>query len=213
MKIDSRARWLPWAFAAALLVATDAAADIRAYLDADERVVMTDGVAEPGWRLVLRIADPAALTMPEITVPGKPGATPVLRCAASSDPLGRAVRAAAAASGLDPLLIRAVITVESACNPRAISPKGARGLMQLMPDTARAYQVSDAFDPAQNIGGGARYLRDLLDMFGGNLELALAAYNAGPSSVLRAGMTIPPFRETRAYVPAVLQRLRQLRAG
>ena len=89
MKIDSRARWLPWAFAAALLAATDAAADIRAYLDADERVVMTDGVAEPGWRLVLRIADPAALTMPEITVPGNPGAAPALRCAASSDPLGR----------------------------------------------------------------------------------------------------------------------------
>jgi soluble lytic murein transglycosylase-like protein len=109
-------------------------------------------------------------------------------------------------------LIHAVIWAESRCNPVAVSPKGARGLMQLMPGTARQYGVTDSFDPLQNIRGGARYLRDLLDLFGGNVELALAAYNAGPRSVVDARMRIPPYRETLAYVPAVLKRLALLRA-
>lgn len=104
---------------------------------------------------------------------------------------------------LDPALIHAVISAESGFDPGARSHAGARGLMQLMPATARHLGVADPDDPAANIAGGARYLRRLLDRFK-DLELALAAYNAGEAAVLRYGYTIPPYRETRQYVPRVL---------
>ena len=106
---------------------------------------------------------------------------------------------------LSPALLNAVITVESGYNPRARSSKGAAGLMQLMPATATRYSVRNIWDPRQNIAGGARYLRDLLALFKNDLALALAAYNAGESAVIRHGNRIPPYRETRAYVPRVLQ--------
>jgi soluble lytic murein transglycosylase-like protein len=106
---------------------------------------------------------------------------------------------------LDPALLHAVITVESGYNPRARSPKGAIGLMQLMPDTARRYDVADIWDPRDNLRGGARYLRDLLALFNNNLSLALAAYNAGEGAVAQHGNKIPPFAETLSYVPRVLQ--------
>lgn len=104
---------------------------------------------------------------------------------------------------VDPALVHAVIHAESGFNPQAISPKGASGLMQLMPDTARRYGVRDIFDPAENINGGVRYLRDLLQMFGQNKRLAVAAYNAGENAVLRFG-GIPPYPETTHYVSRVL---------
>lgn len=110
----------------------------------------------------------------------------------------------AARHGLDPHLVHAVIRAESAYNPRAVSPKGAVGLMQLMPATAHELSVDDPFDPASNIEGGSSYLRRMLDRFDGNLELALAGYNAGPEAVRRFG-GVPPYRETRQYVERVLR--------
>lgn len=101
-------------------------------------------------------------------------------------------------------LIHAVIAVESNYNPRAVSPKGAQGLMQLMPATARRFGGSDAFDPRQNILTGSRYLRWLMDKFNQNVELAVAAYNAGEGAVVKAGYRIPPNAETMKYVPNVL---------
>jgi len=106
---------------------------------------------------------------------------------------------------VDAALLHAVISAESGYNPAAVSRKGAAGLMQLMPETARRYGVENSFDPAQNIRGGAQYLGYLLQLFGNNTELALAAYNAGENAVIRHGYSIPPYRETLGYVPKVLK--------
>jgi hypothetical protein len=105
--------------------------------------------------------------------------------------------------GIDPVLAKAVIQVESSYNPRCVSRKGARGLMQLMPETARRFGVKDIFDPEQNIAGGIAYLSVLMDMFSGNLTKVLAAYNAGENAVIRYG-GIPPYNETENYVARAL---------
>jgi len=116
------------------------------------------------------------------------------------------VEEAAALHQVSPDLVRSVMAVESEFDQWAVSSKGARGLMQLMPPTARRLGVSDSFDARQNIFGGTQYLRILLDQFGGDVALALAAYNAGPNAVLRYG-GIPPYRETRGYVQKVQTQL------
>ena len=123
------------------------------------------------------------------------------------DPL---IEKAARQAQVHPQLVRAIIVVESAFNPRAVSRRGAVGLMQLLPSTARRYGAADAFDPEQNITAGTRYLRDLITRYGKNLELVLAAYNAGEDAVERYGKRVPPYAETRQYVPAVLSIYRAL---
>jgi soluble lytic murein transglycosylase-like protein len=114
--------------------------------------------------------------------------------------------AAARRHHVDPGLVQAVVAVESGFRPEAVSPKGAQGLMQLMPATARALGVADAFDPAQNLDGGTRHLRALIDRYGGDVKSALAAYNAGEGAVARH-RGVPPYRETRDYVRKVLRRV------
>ena len=114
---------------------------------------------------------------------------------------------AAQRHGLDPELVLAVAGVESAFQVRAVSPKGAQGLMQLMPGTARDLGVTDPLDPAANLDGGTRYLRDLIAKYNGDLTKALAAYNAGPGAVARH-QGVPPYRETQDYVKKVLRRYR-----
>jgi soluble lytic murein transglycosylase-like protein len=122
------------------------------------------------------------------------------------------IEKAAMSAAVEPNLLRAVIVVESGFNSRAVSKRGAVGLMQLMPATASRFGVSNRYDPLENVHGGARYLKFLMDRFGQNVRLALAAYNAGEEAVDRNGGQIPPFTETMAYVPKVLKIYRMLTA-
>lgn len=156
---------------------------------------------DPAYRLALP-ADPA--------VPPEPlalSATPIL---APERPFAREIDAAARAADLDPALVHAVIAVESAYRPAAVSPKGAVGLMQLMPGTASRYGVTRLTQVEDNLRAGTRHLRELKQTFGPRLDLVLAAYNAGEGAVRRYGNEVPPYRETRAYVPAVMERFQSL---
>jgi len=124
-------------------------------------------------------------------------------------PFAREVEAAARKSSLDAALVHAVIHVESRHQPKALSPKGAIGLMQVLPDTAARYGIADpGRSPQVNLRAGTLYLRDLMDLFGARLDLVLAAYNAGEGAVLRHAMKIPPYPETRQYVRDVLAKYR-----
>lgn len=149
---------------------------------------------------IFRLASPA----PEPAAPSRP----LLADKPYAELIGRAARDAA----LDPALVHAVIHVESRYNASARSPKGALGLMQVLPETAARYGVSDATrSVALNLSVGTRYLRDLMSMFDNRLDLVLAAYNAGEKAVERHGMRIPPYPETRRYVPAVLEKYAEWR--
>ena len=125
------------------------------------------------------------------------------------------VEAACRASGVDEALVHAVILAESSYDPNAVSIAGASGLMQLTPETAKRHGVRDPFDPADNIRGGVMHLKQLLALFDGDVELAVAAYNAGENAVIRAGYRIPPYAETERFVPRVIGFYRrfQLRQG
>lgn len=174
-----------------------ARANIYAYTAADGSVSLSNVPADQRYKTLVSEHG------------GAPDFKPVAKPLRSSTRAGKTqydqiVEEVASAHGLDGALLHAVISVESHYNPRAVSSKGAAGLMQLMPATAKRYGVSDAFDPAQNLLGGAKYLRDLLTLFNSDVSLALAAYNAGENAVIRNGNRIPPYRETREYVPRVL---------
>ena len=153
------------------------------------RVQLSGGWAE------FAVADVVAIEPEEIFV-----AAPKLPL--EQAPFGELIRKAAAKYEVDADLVFSVVAAESNFNPRAISRRNARGLMQLLPETARRLGVKDIYDPAQNIDGGTRYLRDLLKMYDGDLALTLAAYNAGPGAVQRYGR-IPPYNETIKYVRAI----------
>lgn len=189
-----------------LLLAAHAHADIYTYTDANGMVYFSNVPDNKLYTLLMRTpTEKAAAPLagnPSLGMPGnRTRFTPLVEEAASKN-------------RLDAALLHALITTESGYNPRAVSRKGAMGLMQLMPGTASRYGVSDAFDPVQNVHAGARYLGDLLQMFNQDLSLALAAYNAGEKSVIKYGNHIPPYRETVAYVPKVLGYYRQfLTAG
>ena len=191
-----------WLFAAILLPATVAAAHGRIYtfVDADGIRHYTDVPDDNRYRLL-------AIAPGAITQSGQAYDASLLARASRYDPL---IEKAAAAAAVEPDLLRAVIVVESGFNSRAVSKKGAIGLMQLMPATAMRYGVSDPYDPRQNVHAGAYYLKYLIDRFGHNIRLALAAYNAGEDAVLRHGGHIPPYLETEAYVPKVLEIYRML---
>jgi hypothetical protein len=120
-----------------------------------------------------------------------------------STPYGEIIAAVSEAHGVDPMLVRALIQVESNYRPRARSPKGAMGLMQLMPSTAREYKVRNPFDPRANLEAGIKHLKSLIDRFAGKVELGLAAYNAGEGAVKKFN-GVPPYRETRNYVSKIL---------
>jgi soluble lytic murein transglycosylase-like protein len=126
-------------------------------------------------------------------------------------PLAELVEQTARRHNVDPLLVHAVIQVESSYNPNAVSPKGAQGLMQLMPATARRFGVSDSFRVAENLDGGVRYLRYLQDLFQEDLRLTIAAYNAGEAAVIKYNWNVPPFPETLNYVYQVGRRLGEAR--
>jgi soluble lytic murein transglycosylase-like protein len=178
-----------------LLASAALAGGTYRFEDADGVVHFTNVPGDPRYRFVRR--DPE----PREDSPARPGSG-AGALGRGLRPFAQLIRTAAERHGVDSRLVEAVVQVESAGNPIAVSPKGAQGLMQLMPERAAALGVRDPFDPGQNVDGGVRHLRDLLQRFRGDVTLALAAYNAGEAAV-RAHGGVPPYAETREYVQRV----------
>jgi soluble lytic murein transglycosylase-like protein len=189
-------------FIAALLAAQSAVANSKIYSYVDEQGTrhFTDVPDNNRYRLLV-------LSTQDRTHSGDRYDSQLLSRATQYDSI---IEHAALSAAVEPNLLRAVIVVESGFNSRALSKRGAVGLMQLMPATASRFGVSNPYDPRENVHGGARYLKFLIDRFGNNVRLALAAYNAGEEAVDRNGGQIPPFTETMAYVPRVLKIYRML---
>jgi soluble lytic murein transglycosylase-like protein len=193
----------PVFFIAILLTASTAAANphIYTYIDDDGVHHFTDRPDNNRYRLL--ILSPQARTAS--------GDRYDQRLLARAGQYDAIIETAASSASVEPNLLRAVIVVESGFNSHAVSRRGAVGLMQLMPATASRFGVSNLYDPRENVHAGARYLKFLMDRFGQDMGLALAAYNAGEEAVDRNGGRIPPFTETMAYVPRVLKIYRMLR--
>jgi soluble lytic murein transglycosylase-like protein len=190
---------LPTAFVACA-IAAPAHADIFSFKD-ERGVVHFTNIApiDKRFKMIRREADNPA------PVPAASSGGPVyMPSQATIQRYASIIEAAAQVHGVESALVHAVISAESGYNPAALSKAGARGLMQLMPATAQRYGVQNIMDPRENILGGVKYLRDLLQMFQGNKELAVAAYNAGENAVIRHGHKVPPYAETANYVPKVL---------
>jgi soluble lytic murein transglycosylase-like protein len=188
---------------ATLLTAHTVAAHpkIYTYVDADGLRHYTDVPDNNRYRLLI-------LSPKDRTVSGDRYDSMLLAKAGQYDSI---IEKAAILASVEPNLLRAVIVVESGFNSRAVSKRGAMGLMQLMPATATRFGASNPYDPRENVRAGARYLKFLIDRFGQDVRLALAAYNAGEEAVARNGGQIPPFTETMAYVPRVLKIYAMLR--
>ena len=176
------------AFSMFAALAQPAQADVYMYKDKDGVLTFTNVPNHTGYKRILREA----------------GAPRSVGGSVTNGGFDELIRSASDRYNVDPNLIRAIIKTESDFNINARSNKGAMGLMQLMPDTARLHNVSDAYDPNENVEGGVRHLRMLLERYQGNLELSLAAYNAGAGAVEKHG-GIPPYNETREYVRKVLR--------
>lgn len=182
-------------------------ADIFRYVDADGNVHFTNVPNDSRFKVYLkekRKPDPVTDTLASEIRYYDPK---------DRERYNKHILEAAKATKLEPALIHAVISAESGYNPFARSRKGAAGLMQLMPDTARRYGVKNRLDPAQNIQGGSRYLRDLVRMFNNDVQLAVAAYNAGENAVVKYGNRIPPYSETMTYVPRVMTYYKKYRTS
>lgn len=182
-------------------------ADIYAYTADDGSVTLSNVPTDDRYTVLVSTSKQTQATSPGA---GLPKARSGLARKAGYD---QVVEEVSRTYGLESALLHAVISVESRYNPNAVSKKGAAGLMQLMPQTARRYGVTDVLDPLQNLEGGAQYLRDLLHMFNNNVSLAVAAYNAGEQAVTKYGNRIPPYRETLNYVPQVLDFYQRYQAG
>jgi soluble lytic murein transglycosylase len=191
-----------WGVVVLLFVATAAHAAAKIYSYVDEQGVhhYTDVPDSNRYRLLV-------MRPQDRTVSGDRYDARLLARASQFDAI---IENAASGAAVQPNLLRAVIVVESGFNARAVSKRGAMGLMQLMPATATRFGISDSFDPRQNVTAGARYLKFLLDRFGQNTSLALAAYNAGEDAVDRNGGQMPPFAETMEYVSRVLRIFKML---
>jgi soluble lytic murein transglycosylase-like protein len=184
----------------AMGLAGPAAADIYSFKDEKGVVHFTNMPDDKRYRLVRREAgNPSPATQVGFGLP-----VVYMPSAADMQRYSAIIESAARAQGVDSALVHAVISAESGYNKSAVSRTGARGLMQLMPATAERYGVQNIMDPTENIVAGVKYLRDLLQMFQGNLELVVAAYNAGENAVIKYGNRVPPYAETMGYVPKVL---------
>jgi soluble lytic murein transglycosylase-like protein len=203
--------WRAFLVAAAFVAAVPAARADYAVLRNGQRLHVT-GYERRGSEIILQLAGGETTVPASVVLRFEPeDIFPAAKPAPAPGPFGAIVAKAAKQNELDRELLSSVIRAESDFHPRAVSPKGALGLMQLMPATARRLAVRDPFDPAENIQGGARYLKSLLGKFG-TLNLALAAYNAGPGNVSLYG-GVPPFRETHDYIARVRRDMKKKRGA
>lgn len=225
---------LPLMLLSALLLSSGyARADLYGYVDEQGQVHLANHAVDERYQLFQRGTLPAPETadrsavLADATTPGlgatlsrdslPPPPPPETVSTAAPTPIdpqlaarfNRLISRTAREFGLDVQLLHSIVTVESAYNPQAVSPKGAIGLMQVMPDTGKRFGVTALTDPRQNLQAGARYLHFLLERFNHDLPLVIAAYNAGEGAVQKYRNTIPPFRETRDYVARVLASYQQ----